>query len=104
MTAQQPAWVLSRKAYGDNGLLVEFFTAEWGRCGAVVRGAHRKKRGGSLATLLQPFQPLLVSLMGKGELKSLRQAEAPSAGVLLRGESLMSGLYLNELLLSLIHI
>ena len=98
MTAQQPAWVLSRKAYGDNGLLVEFFTAEWGRCGAVVRGAHRKKRGGSLATLLQPFQPLLVSLMGKGELKSFRQAEAPSAGVLLRGESLMSGLYLNELL------
>ena len=27
MTTQQPAWVLSRKAYGDNGLLVEFFTA-----------------------------------------------------------------------------
>ena len=25
MTTQQPAWVLSRKAYGDNGLLVEFF-------------------------------------------------------------------------------
>ena len=95
---QQPAWVLSRKAYGDNGLLVEFFTADWGRCGAVVKGAHRKKRGGSFATLLQPFQPLLVSLIGKGELKYLRQAEAPSAGVLLKGESLMSGLYLNELL------
>ena len=80
MTTQQPAWVLSRKAYGDNGLLVEFFTADWGRCGAVVKGAHRKKRGGSFATLLQPFQPLLVSLIGKGELKHLRQAEAPSAG------------------------
>ena len=98
MTAPQPAWVLSRKAHGDNGLLVEFFTAEWGRCGAVVRGAHRKKRGGSFAALLQPFQPLLISLVGKGELKNLRQAEAPSARVLLKGESLISGLYLNELL------
>jgi DNA repair protein RecO (recombination protein O) len=98
MTAPQPAWVLSRKAHGDNGLVVEFFTAEWGRCGAVVRGAHRKKRGGSFAALLQPFQPLLISLVGKGELKNLRQAEAPSARVLLKGESLISGLYLNELL------
>ena len=98
MISQQPAWVLSRKAYGDNGLLVEFFTADWGRCGAVVRGAHRKRRGGSFATLLQPFQPLLVSLMGRGELKTLRQVEAPSATGGLLGESLMSGLYLNELL------
>ena len=48
-----PRGCLRRKNYGDNGLLVEFFTAEWGRCGAVVRGAHRKKRGGSLASLLQ---------------------------------------------------
>ena len=97
MSTQQPAWVLSRKHYGDNGLLVEFFTAECGRCGAVVRGANRKKRGGSFAMLLQPFQPLLVSLVGKSELKYLRQAGAPPR-MLLRGESLMSGLYLNELL------
>ncbi len=60
MTTQQPAWVLSRKAYGDNGLLVEFFTADWGRCGAVVKGAHRKSEVAA-SHALQPFQPLLVS-------------------------------------------
>ena len=94
----QPAWVLSRKNYGDNGLLVEFFTLEMGRCGAIVRGAHRRKRGGSLAALLQPFCPLLIGLAGRGDLKTLRMAEAPTAGYTLAGELLMSGLYLNELL------
>ena len=94
----QPAWVLSRKNYGDNGLLVEFFTLELGRCGAIVRGAHRRKRGGSLAALLQPFCPLLIVLAGRGDLKTLRMAEAPAAGYPLKGELLMSGLYMNELL------
>ena len=91
-------WVLARKNYGDSGLLVEFFTAEWGRCGAVVRGAYRKKRGGTLASLLQPFQPLLVSMVGKGELKTVRHVESPSAGYSLHGEALIHGLYINELL------
>lgn len=98
MNNEQPAWVLSRKSYGDNGLLVEFFGAVSGRCSGVVRGAHRKKRGGSMASLLQPFQPLLISLVGRSELKSVRQVEAASVGYQLRGEALMSGLYLNELL------
>ena len=88
----QPAWVLSRKNYGDNGLLVEFFTLEMGRCGAIVRGAHRRKRGGSLAALLQPFCPLLIGLAGRGDLKTLRMAEAlqrvtPSRGTLERAVS-----------------
>lgn len=98
MSEAQPAWVLSRKNYGDNGLLVEFFSAELGRCGAIVRGAHRRKQGGSLASLLQPFHPLLITLVGRGELKTLRMAEAPAPGYLLRGDAMMSGLYLNELL------
>ena len=98
MSVAQPAWVLSRQSYGDSGMLVEFFSAELGRCSAVVRGAHRRKRGGSLASLLQPFHPLLITLAGRSELKSLRSAEAPRPGYLLRGDALMSGLYLNELL------
>ena len=98
MNNEQPAWVLSRKSYGDNGLLVEIFGAVSGRCSGVVRGAHRKRRGGSMASLLQPFQPLLISLVGRSELKAVRQVEAASVGYRLRGDALMSGLYLNELL------
>lgn len=98
MNNEQPAWVLSRKSYGDNGLLVEIFGAVSGRCSGVVRGAHRKRRGGSMASLLQPFQPLLISLAGRSELKAVRQVESASVGYRLRGDALMSGLYLNELL------
>jgi DNA repair protein RecO (recombination protein O) len=47
---------------------------------------------------LQPFHPLLITFAGRSELKSLRSAEAPRPGYLLRGDALMSGLYLNELL------
>tara|TARA_B100001093_G_scaffold489410_1_gene527548 strand:+ start:140 stop:880 length:741 start_codon:yes stop_codon:yes gene_type:complete len=98
MSTAQPAWVLFRQSYGDSGMLVEFFSVELGRCGAVVRGVHRRKRGGSLASLLQPFHPLLIIFAGRSELKTLRSAEAPRPGYLLRGDALMSGLYLNELL------
>ena len=98
MITAQPAWVLSRQSYRDNGMLVEFFSAELGRCGAVVKGAHRRKLGGSLASLLQPFHPLLITFAGRSELKTLRSAEAPGPGYFLRGDALMSGLYLNELL------
>ena len=83
VTNEQPAWVLRGKT-GDNGLLVEFFTAEWGRCGAVVRGAHRKKRGGSLASLLQPFQPC-SSVWLRWRVEDCWQVEAPSPGFSLRG-------------------
>ena len=97
MTMLQPAWVLNRKAYGDSGLLIELLTAESGRCSAVVRGAHRRKQGGSLAALLQPFSPLLITLVGRGELRTLRAAESPRPSYALRGDALMSGLYVNEL-------
>jgi DNA repair protein RecO (recombination protein O) len=51
-----------------------------------------------MASLLQPFQPLLISLVGRSELKAVRQVESASVGYRLRGDALMSGLYLNELL------
>ena len=45
----QPAWVLGRRNYGDNGLLVELFMADGGRSSAVAKGVFRRKAGGSLA-------------------------------------------------------
>ena len=80
MTDLQPSWVLGRKNYGDNGLLVEFFTAVDCRCGAVAKGAFRRQPGGNLAALLQPFQPLLIKLSGRGDLRTLIAAEAPTPG------------------------
>lgn len=98
----QPAWVLGRRAYRDSSLLVDLLTAENGRMSVVVKGAHRKQRGGSYASLMQPFCPILVGLGGKAELKYLSSAENAGVALSLPGERLFSGLYMNELLVRLL--
>ncbi len=95
----EPAWVLHRRSYGDNGLLIELLGLNTGRFSAVVRGARRKAHGGSVLSLLQPFSPLLVSVRGRTELKSLQQLESAGPRLVLSGLPLLSGLYLNELLI-----
>ena len=98
----QPAWVLGRRPYRDSSYLVNFLTAADGRLSGVVKGAHRKQRGGMMAALMQPFQPLLVKFGGSSELKYVAAAESASIRRMLVGETLFSGLYLNELLTRLL--
>lgn len=99
----QPAYILHSRPYRDSSLLLEVLTAEHGRISLVGRGARRRSRGGSNSALLQPFRPLLLSFGGRGELRNLQGLEAAAAPLILRGERLYSGLYLNELLVRLLH-
>jgi DNA repair protein RecO (recombination protein O) len=100
--ALDPAWILSQRPYGNSGRLVECFTLQQGRFGAVAKGVHRKTHGGAPAQLLQVFYPLLVACSGRSELKQLTRIEA--AGMALRpmGNAVLCGLYVNELLLRLL--
>jgi len=97
--ALEPAWLLHRRSFGDGGFLVELFGLNSGRFSAVLRGAGRKNRGGSLIGLALPFTPLLIKAAGKGELKTLHQLETSAASVKLAGRALFKGLYANELLM-----
>ena len=97
----QPALVLHTRPYRDTSLLVEAFSRERGRVGLVARGARSGKS--RLTGLLQPFAPLLLSWRGQGELVTLIAAEADGPALLPPGSSLLSGFYLNELLLRLLH-
>lgn len=99
----QPGYILHSRPYRDTSLLLEVFTAEQGRLSVVAKGARRRVRGGSLGAVLQPFAPLLLSFAGRTELKTLTQAEAAGASPALHGERLFSGLYINELLVRLLH-
>lgn len=99
-TALQQAYVLHRKPYRDTSLLVEAFSHEWGRLGLVARGARGRRS--SLQALLQPFQPLLLSWSGRGELHTLTAAEATGSVQRLSGTAVISGFYLNELLMRLL--
>lgn len=99
----QPGYILHSRPYRDTSLLLEAFTAEQGRLSLVSRGARRRARGGSSSALLQPFTPLLLTFGGRSEMKTLMAVEAAGAPLTLRGERLFSGLYLNELLVRLLH-
>lgn len=52
--------------------------------------------------MLQSFQPLVATWSGKLELKTLHSLEWGGGLLLLKGEALMCGFYLNELLLRLL--
>lgn len=97
----QPAFLLHRKPYRDTSLLLEAFTESHGRLGLVARGVRSSRRGGQ-AALLQPFQPLLLSWSGRGDLHTLTTAEPHQNPFVLIGDSLISGFYLNELLMRLL--
>ncbi|MDP6536706.1 MAG: DNA repair protein RecO [Gammaproteobacteria bacterium] len=97
----QPAYVLHRAPFQNTSLLVDFFTLDYGRVRAVAKGARREKS--KYRALLQPFHPLLVSVSGRGEVKTVAGVETGLAAILLQGERLFSGLYVNELLTRLLH-
>src|SRR3954463_4645019 len=96
---EQSAFVLHTYPYRETSLIVEAFTASWGRIAMVARGAKRPRS--ELRGLLNAFQPLILSWAGAGELKTLIAAEWRGGLALPTGAALLCGFYLNELLLKL---
>lgn len=94
------AWVVHRRPYRDTSLLLELLTHDHGRIGAVARGARAQRsrwRG-----VLEPFQPILVSWQGRGELLTLTGAEAGGRPLRFPGTRLAAAFYLSELVLRLL--
>lgn len=96
----EPAYLLSLRPYRDSSQLIEAYGVTQGRIGLVARGARGPKS--KLRGVLQPFSPLLLSWSQRGELGSLTGAEAQAPPVVLSGERIFYGWYLNELLLRLL--
>jgi DNA repair protein RecO (recombination protein O) len=95
-----PAYLLHQHAWRETSRLIEVFTQHHGRLGLIARGARRASSPWRAA--LRPFQPLLLSWVDGGELGTLIGVETRDAPHLLEGRSLVSGFYLNELLLRLL--
>ncbi|KNC10246.1 DNA repair protein RecO [Klebsiella sp. RIT-PI-d] len=96
MEGWQRAFVLHSRPWSETSLMLDVFTEESGRVRLVAKGARAKRS--NLKGTLQPFTPLLVRFGGRGEVKTLRSAEAVSLALPLSGITLYSGLYVNELL------
>lgn len=98
----QPAYVLHHRPYRDTSRILELFTRDHGRVSVFARGARSaRKAGASLVSVLQPFNRVLVSWSGRGEAGQLTGAEFDGAVAALPPDRLVSGFYLNELLLKL---
>jgi len=94
------AYILHALAYRDTSRILEVFTREQGRVSVFARGVRGPKA--RLASLLQPFQPLLLSFSSRGEAAQLITAESDGGPrCALPPAALLSGFYLNELLLKL---
>jgi len=97
---QQPALVLHAYSWRETSLIVEVFTRDHGRMAVVARGAKRPTS--QFRGLLTPFAPLLISWSGRNEVKSLARAEWCGGLAPMRGEALLAGFYMNELLVRLL--
>ncbi len=109
--ADEAAFVLHAYPYKETSLIVDVLTRHHGRVALVARGAKRPRS--ALRGLLLGFQPLsigwvqtaaraVVGSRGGGDLRTLTRAEWLGGLRPLRGEALMSGFYLNELIQKLV--
>ncbi len=94
-----PGYILHHRPYRDTSRILEVVTRDHGRIALFARGVRGPKA--KLASLLQPFQMLLLSWTGRGEAAQLTGAESAQAAPPLPPSCLMAAFYLNELLLKL---
>jgi len=97
----EPAWLLHHRPFRDSSKILDILSCNHGRLSLVARGSRSAKS--KLRGILRPFLPLQISWVIRSDLGTLTGAEMRGAPIALTGEALLSGYYLNELLLNLLH-
>ena len=96
------AYILHKRPYRETSTILEIFTRNYGRVSLMARGSRgaRSKIAGNLLL----FTPLVISWRGKGNLPYLISAErADLKAPVLKNKSCFSAMYINELLMYLLH-
>ncbi len=93
------AYILHVRDYGDSSKIADILTPDFGKLSILIKGV---KKNHKKAGLVQPFLPLIVSWGGNGELKTNSSLEPAGPPLMLKGDRLFCGLYLNELTVRLI--
>ena len=96
----EPAYVLHRYDWSESSLILEVFTRTYGRMALIARGA--KKPSSNFRPILLPLQALHIAFGGDAEIRNLKSAEWQGGHVMPTGDALLSGYYLNELLMRLL--
>ena len=109
--ATTPAFLLHHYDWSESSAILDLFTREQGRVAVVARGAKRPYS--QLRPVLMPFQRLNVSYGRRrprgqapgeesAEVQPLKTAEWAGGPAPAGGAALMTGFYLNELLMKLL--
>lgn len=98
---QEPAWVLHHRPFRDTSRILDVISRDHGRLALVARGSRSAKS--RLKGVLRPFLPLQLSWVIRSEMGTLTGAEMNGPPISLSGDALMSGYYVNELILNLLH-
>jgi DNA repair protein RecO (recombination protein O) len=96
----EPAFVVHHYDWSESSLILETFTRHHGRVALVAKGA--KKPSSNFRPVLLPLQPLTITYSGDAEIRTLKGAEWVGGHIMPMGEALLSGYYVNELLLRLL--
>jgi DNA repair protein RecO (recombination protein O) len=99
-SSEEPAFVLHRYDWSESSLILEVFTRHHGRIALVAKGV--KKPTSQFRPVLLPLQPLLLGWGGDAEVRTLKSAQWQGGHVMPTGDALLSGCYLNELLMRLL--
>ena len=97
---EEPAFVLHRYDWSESSLILEVFTRNFGRIALAAKGAKRPHS--NFRPILLPMQPLHVAFGGDAEVRTLKSAEWTGGQVMPSGQALLTGYYVNELLLRLL--
>ena len=97
----EPAWVLHHRPFRDSSRILDVLSRQHGRLSLVARGSRAAKS--RLKGILRPFSPLSLSWVIRSDLGTLTGADMSGVPIVLSGDALLSGFYVNELLLKLLH-
>ena len=98
---EHPAYLLHHRPFRDTSLLLDIFSRDFGKLALVARGARGAKS--RLKGVLRPFMLLRVSWVLRTDLGTLTDAELCGQPLSLSGDALLSGYYVNELVLHFLH-
>jgi len=97
----EPAWLLHHRPFRDSSQILDILSRDHGRLAVVAKGSRGAKS--RLRGILRPFLPLQLSWVIRSDLGTLTGAEMDGAPITLSGDALLSGYYVNELILKLLH-
>ncbi len=97
MIKEVTAFLIHRRTYKGNSLLLDFLSLELGMIRCIANGMRTGKHG-----FIQPFCKLDMIIRGKSELKTLTNFEINDKSRVFVGDKLLILMYINELLVRLL--